>query len=162
MMVYPSWPLEELAGRLQLGQRDRFADVGCGHGSVTRWLAHRTGATAIGIDPSEVALRRGSAVEDGVRYVIGEPAAVGLRTRSMGAVMVIDTMQFAVDADQVLRELFRVVRNGGMALAVGPVPRPLRRLSDHAADAGWRTTEEVETPDWFGRMGEFIDALLVS
>src|SRR5215207_543467 len=95
MTVYPSWPLDELAGRLQLGSGDAFADVGCGHGSVTRWLADSTGATAIGVNASEVAVRRAAAFGDGVHYVVGERAALGLRSRSMAAVTVIDTMQFA-------------------------------------------------------------------
>jgi len=159
MTVYPSWPLDELAGRLQLGSGDAFADVGCGHGSVTRWRADSTGATAIGVNASEVAVRRAAAFGDGVHYVVGERAALGLRSRSMAAVTVIDTMQFAVEPEQVVCELARVVRDSGVMLAVGPVPAPWRRLSDHAADAGWRTIEEVETLDWLGRMGEFIDAL---
>ena len=155
--VFPSWPLDELAGRLHLAPGDVFADVGCGHGSITRWLVGRTGATAFGVDPSEVALRRAGA--DAVHYVVGELAAVGLRSRSMAAVTVIDTMQFAFDPERALRELARLVRDGGVILAVGPVPMPWRRLSDHAADAGWWTIEEVETAGCLERMGEFTDAL---
>ena len=79
----------------------------------------RTGARAFGVDPSEVALRRAAAVGDGVYYVVGELSALGLRSRSMAAVTVIDTMQFAVEPDQVLGELARVVRDGGVTLAVG-------------------------------------------
>ena len=161
--VYPSWPLDELAGRLRLASGDVFADVGCGHGSIRRWVADRTGATAIGVDPSQVALRRASAGgANGVHYVVGQLTAVGLRSRSLAAVTVIDSMQFAVDPDRALRELARVVRDDGVMLVAGPVPAPWRRLSDHAADAGWRTIEEVETPGWLQRMGEYGDALEAS
>ena len=54
-----------------------------------------------------------------MHYVVGELAALGLRSRSMAAVTVIDTMQFAVEPEHVVGELARVVRDGGVMLAVG-------------------------------------------
>jgi SAM-dependent methyltransferase len=46
------------AAALAVGPEDRFADLGCGSGGPTLWMATRTGATATGIDLSRVGVER--------------------------------------------------------------------------------------------------------
>jgi hypothetical protein len=55
------------------------------------------------------------------------------------------------------------VASAGLRPSVGIVegspPRGWRRISDEAAEHGWRMLDEIETPDWRGRMDEFVVAL---
>ena len=51
--------LRRIGKDLRIGEANRFADVGCGRGGPSLWVAAQTGAALIGVDIAESALRAG-------------------------------------------------------------------------------------------------------
>jgi ubiquinone/menaquinone biosynthesis C-methylase UbiE len=104
--------------RLQPGEK--VLDVGCGPGSLDRWLAHHTGKAnpITGVDPSTYLLREAAAPvkSEGLESVVQFQEASGdslpFPDNSFDVTMSFTAMQY-VDADRMLREMMRVTRPGG-------------------------------------------------
>jgi SAM-dependent methyltransferase len=107
------------------------ADLGCGPGHVTGWLAAH-GARAVGIDLSagmiEVARREQPAAEFRVGDLLGLPAADG----EFGAVVCFYSIIHLAPGELpvALAELYRVLRPGGLALLAFHVGTEVRHFSD--------------------------------
>ena len=106
------------AARLEPGEK--VLDVGCGPGSLDRWLAHRTGnANPItGLDPSTyllgeaAAMVRNEGLEGVVEFREGSGDSLPFPDLSFDVAMSFTAMQY-VDADQMMREMVRVLKPGG-------------------------------------------------
>src|SRR5512143_3487701 len=70
--------LDLLLAVLQLTEKSRVLDAGCGTGEPTRYLAARSGAIFTGIDKSEAAIRRAN-------ESVGHSLRVGFRVADMDA-----------------------------------------------------------------------------
>ncbi len=116
---YSRTTLERLARALQVGPGHTVADLGCGHGGPSVWVARQTGASLIGVDLSPVGidLARRRAAESGlstqVRFEVGDVAATGLPDASCDAAMSLDVFPFVPDKAAALREVARILRLGG-------------------------------------------------
>ena len=132
-----------LAARLSgLGPDDAVVDVGCGPGVAARHAA-RLGAGVTGVDPAPVMLRvarlltRSSVA---VRYVAGTAEALPVPDDSASVVWSIATVHHWADIDAGLREVRRVLRDGGRLVAIERRTRPGAR--GHAGH-GW-TDDQAE------------------
>jgi ubiquinone/menaquinone biosynthesis C-methylase UbiE len=104
--------------RLQPGEK--VLDVGCGPGSLDRWLAYHTGKAnpITGVDPSTYLLQEAAALvkSEGLESVVQFQEASGdflpFPDNSFDVTMSFTAMQY-VDADRMLREMMRVTRPGG-------------------------------------------------
>jgi SAM-dependent methyltransferase len=134
-----SRPLERglLTAFIELAGRGVIADVGCGPGHVTRFLA-RQGADVIGIDlaPEMISVARERAPE--LPFVVGSmldlPAEDGAWA---GAVALYSIIHLTDDERaRAFRELARVLQpNGRLLVSFRPLPRP---QPDRAAARGRR------------------------
>ncbi len=94
-------------------------DLGCGGGYMTEALSER-GARLVGVDPSAASLEaaRRHAVQAGLaidyRQGIGE--AIPAADRSMDRLVCVDVLEHVQDLGQVLKEIRRVLRPGGLFL----------------------------------------------
>ncbi len=94
-------------------------DLGCGGGFMAEALARR-GANVIGVDPVDaaVAAARAHAVAGGlaIDYRVGSGEAIPLADRSVDCVVCVDVLEHVADIDQVLDEIARVLKPGGLFL----------------------------------------------
>jgi len=106
---------------------DRFAnwrnctvlDLGCGGGFMAEALARR-GASVIGIDPAEKAItiaRRHAASQNlSIEYLVGTGELLPMTDGSMDYVVCVDVLEHVADLGEVIAEVRRVLRPGGMFL----------------------------------------------
>ena len=110
--------LRRIAKDLRIGDGNRFADVGCGRGGPSLWVAAQTGAALVGVDIAETALRAGReranalALSDRATFLTGAFEDLPLDSEDLDGVMSIDALLFTADKAAALRELARVLRPG--------------------------------------------------
>ena len=158
--------IAEVTEALQLSVRDVLLDLACGRGGYGLEVAARTGASLVGVDFSEVAVRmaaeQAKALGREAEFRIGSLTDTGLANESVDAVMCIDAIQFAKSPDEAYHELHRALRPRGRAAltcwqAVDPndesVPQRIREvdLRGGLAEAGFIDIVVVERPEWLER-----------
>lgn len=94
-------------------------DVGCGGGLLAEEFA-RLGCTVTGVDPAQrsVSTARGHAAKAGLRieYQVGVGEALPLDDGSFDVVYCCDVLEHVGDLDQVIAEIARVLKPGGIFL----------------------------------------------
>jgi ubiquinone/menaquinone biosynthesis C-methylase UbiE len=162
-----SWDgIAAVAEALQVGSGDTFVDLACGRGGYGLEIAHRTGATVIGIDFSAVAVarardraaERGYEAGSAAQFRVGDLLATGLPAASVNAAVCIDAMQFAQPYAEGLAEARRVLVPGGRLVLTGwqardlgdeDVPERLRRdVGAELTAAGFLEVAVRHMPDW--------------
>jgi SAM-dependent methyltransferase len=128
---------DDLVDVLRLRPGDRVLEVGYGPGYLIRMLTRRTGASLIqGVDPSprmrELAARNNhAAVRAGrVQLGLGSAQDTGLPGQSVDRVVAVNNVAIWPDLAAGIRELYRVLRPGGMAVVAwhgGVSPSPLTK-----------------------------------
>jgi SAM-dependent methyltransferase len=103
-----------------MGEDGRLLDVGCGHGEALGFLA-RLGwqATGVEIDPLAVEAARAG----GLDVIQGEIGSAGLADDSFDAVTSSHVIEHVHDPRRFLAESRRVLREGGVLVAVTPNSR---------------------------------------
>ena len=98
-------------------RRSRALDIGCGGGLLTEELA-KMGFAAIGVDPSakSIDIARAHAAESGlaVDYRIGFGNELSFDVESFDAVFCCDALEHIRNWDEVIAEISRVLRSGGV------------------------------------------------
>ncbi len=107
-------------------------DLGCAGGFMAEALAAR-GATVTGIDPAAqaIAAAKAHAAQTGlcIRYDVGVGEALPYADASFDAVVCVDVLEHVRDLPQVLAEIARVLRPGGLFLFDTINRNPLARLA---------------------------------
>lgn len=120
--LFEPWA-EELVERASLRPGERVLDVACGLGPVARQAAGKVGTggqvMAIDISPSMVKraaerLRQPPAAP--IQYVACSALAINARDREFDVVVCQQGIQFFTDCDLALREMRRVLRDGGRVI----------------------------------------------
>ena len=128
--------------------RGRALDIGCGAGFITEELAG-LGFTAIGIDPSPVAIEAARAHASlggpAIDYVVGAGEELPFPDAAFDLVTCCDVLEHVHDLDRVVAETARVLRSGGLYL-FDTINRTRRsRLLAIRAMQEWRLTRIVDT-----------------
>lgn len=118
------WPgLDDLERHLRLPVGGRLLDLACGRGRIGQELATRTDARLVGVDFSPEALRQAAAHARAVgcdaTYAVGDLLATGQPDSAFDTVLVVDSIQFASSTVDALREVRRVLREGGRVVLTG-------------------------------------------
>jgi SAM-dependent methyltransferase len=117
------------AGRYlaELGSRDvDVLDFGCGWGGETLWLAKHA-RSVVGVDIEASAIDQANracaaSTATNCRFVHARSGVLPFDDRSFDAVFSTDTFEHVMDLDSAFRELFRVLRPGGIVLSrFGPL-----------------------------------------
>ena len=92
-------------------------DLGCGGGFMAEALAQR-GAGVTGVDPAEkaiaAAIAHARAQGLSIRYITAGGEHLPIADASMDAVVCVDVLEHVDDIDQVLNEIHRVLKPGGL------------------------------------------------
>jgi SAM-dependent methyltransferase len=129
----------ELAG---LRPGDHVVDVGCGPGVAARYAAAR-GATVVGVDPSSVTRRVGSALtrrHASVTYVDGLAERMPVETATATVVWTIASVHHWPDLGAALAEIRRVLTPDGRFVAI---ERRILSGANGLASHGW-TDEQAD------------------
>ena len=107
-------------------------DVGCAGGFMSEALDAR-GAAVTGIDPAEDAIAAAQAhAHKGsrdIRYDVGVGEALPYADESFDAVVCVDVLEHVADLEQVIREIARVLKPGGLFLFDTINRNPIARLA---------------------------------
>ncbi|WP_135506569.1 bifunctional 2-polyprenyl-6-hydroxyphenol methylase/3-demethylubiquinol 3-O-methyltransferase UbiG [Roseovarius aestuariivivens] len=107
-------------------------DLGCAGGFMAEAIAER-GAEMTGIDPAAGAIdaARAHAREEGheIRYDTGVGEDLPYRDAAFDTVVCVDVLEHVSDLDQVLREVMRVLKPGGLFLFDTINRNPIARLA---------------------------------
>lgn len=111
---------EALFGLCDLGPGDRFVDLGCALGSLTAWIAQRSGAHGLGLDlaPGLVARAAVDAADvPRVSFATGDLDALSLPAGALDVAIAVDTLHFAADLSATLAAIFDGLAPGGRLVA---------------------------------------------
>jgi SAM-dependent methyltransferase len=129
----------------EAGAGGSIADVGCGPGHVSGWLAAR-GATTVGIDLSPQMIAVARREHPGLEFRVGDlldlPAADGEFGAAVAFYSVIHLDP--VELRPAFAEMHRTLRPGGVALVSFHVGRELRRVTEllgHQVEADFQFLE---------------------
>lgn len=157
--------LDEVVTALGLCGGQVLLDLACGRGGYGLEIARRSGSRVVGVDFSAVAIeqarRRAQTLEPANRadFHVGELTRTGLRTASVDAVLIVDSIQFAEPTLDALRECRRVLLPGGRIVVTGweasddtdqrlsPRMRQLD-LREQLPRAGFVNVEVTDKPAW--------------
>lgn len=98
----------------------RWLDDGCGDGSFTEsLLLHQRPATVVGVDPApaQLSYARQRIIHARVRFLQGDAQALPLPDASFDAAVMALVLFFVPDPLQGVREMVRVVKDGGVVAA---------------------------------------------
>lgn len=112
---------ERLLRRAGLGPGMRAADIGCGVGTVTAWMAGQVGpgGEVVGVDisPAQVEQARAAAAQAGlgnVRFAVGSAERTGLPRETFDLVFCRFVLMHVPDPTAAVREMRDLVRPGGV------------------------------------------------
>jgi ubiquinone/menaquinone biosynthesis C-methylase UbiE len=144
----------EAISMLELEDRDRVLDVGCGTGFGTEGLLERT-EHVHGLDQSSYQLERAYAKfgKDGpVQFYRGDAERLPFGDDAFDVVWSSGSIEYWPDPVATLREFRRVVEPGGSVLVVGP-DAPHSTLFEKLADAVMLFYDESEADRMFKDAG---------
>jgi SAM-dependent methyltransferase len=124
---------------LPAGASSRVLDVGCGDGRHLRAAAVR-GCRTIGVDYDAAELRSARAAlrEMPVDLIVADASRLPFREGAFDAVICTETLEHLPDDAGAVRELSRVLRDGGTLL--GAVPSHFTEMLYWRLSRGYRTT----------------------
>jgi ubiquinone/menaquinone biosynthesis C-methylase UbiE len=130
---------------------ERVVDVGCGPGQYLRPLAQRAGLCLVGLDLSRGML---ADLERGWRFGLPRPhlavadaQALPLPDASCDLALAMHMLYHVPDIEQAARELRRVLRPGGVLLALTNGARHTQEMNEVYATAVARLSDQQATPE---------------
>jgi MPBQ/MSBQ methyltransferase len=153
------WTPQMRSAALGLARLDnralRTVDVGAGTGFSTEGIVEHVDASAVTLlDQSPDQLRRAGRKPSlaACERVIGDAEQLPFDGNSFDRYVSCGSIEYWPEPARAIAEAFRVLRPGGVALVVGPLP-PSRRLARLLAEAWMLFPTEAQYREWFERAG---------
>ena len=153
------WTAEMRSAALELARLDdarlRTLDAGAGTGFSTEGIVEQVEASCVTLlDQSPDQLRRASRKPSlaACRRVLGDAERLPFDADTFDRYVSCGSVEYWPDAPRAIAEAYRVVRPGGIAVVVGPLP-PANRLARLLADVWMLFPTEAEYREWFERAG---------
>jgi MPBQ/MSBQ methyltransferase len=164
-LVYDRWvnPLfwtprmraEALAGARLDDPRLRTLDAGAGTGFTTEGIVERVEPAAVTMldqSPHQLAQAARKPALAGCRRLLGDAERLPFGTDTFDRYVSAGSIEYWPDPQRGVAEAYRVLRQGGVALVIGPV-RPANRLARRLAETWMLFPAREEYVDWFERAG---------
>ncbi|MBI2710045.1 MAG: class I SAM-dependent methyltransferase [Actinobacteria bacterium] len=133
-----------------LAGRDDVLDVGTGEGQVARMLRRNGSRRVVGVDPTSaqisVAARRGG----GVAYLRAGAERLPFADASFDAVVACLVFEHVTEVDRSIREIARVLRDGGRFAFF--LNHPLLQTPG----SGWIDDQILDPPEQYWRIGPYL------
>jgi SAM-dependent methyltransferase len=131
----------------------RLLDIGCGEGFVAHHLSALLGTKVIGVDLAE-------APDAPIEYLSYDGTRIPVNDNSFDGVLLSYVLHHVQDIDQVLSEVRRVLREGGLVVVYEDVPKDWwERFPCWTHDLKWRSRTGPCTfrrdPEWLELFGSF-------
>lgn len=122
---------DALIERVKVGANETLLDVACGTGVVAR----RSGAKATGIDFNETMLQAAESLAPDIIWVHGSADDLPFERSTFDAVTCQQGLQFFPDPEKAVREMHRVLREGGKAALSIWAPLPMNPYFEAQSEA---------------------------
>jgi len=139
-----------LAAELLAGAA-KVLDVGTGEGQIARLACDRGATTVVGLDPTRAQVVEAARRAGGPRFVLGEAAAVPIRSGSFDAVVACLVFEHIEAIDEAIGEVARVLRPGGRFLFF--LNHPLLQTPS----SGWIDDQVLDPPEQYWRIGPYLE-----
>jgi arsenite methyltransferase len=137
--------------RMQLAPDDNVLDVGCGSGWLARLLAEQVPeGRVVGVDISDEMIRRARRFHDdleNVMFVIGEAGEIPWDAQFFTKALTVESAFYWPDLARGMREIFRVLREGGSAWVLINFYRE-NPHSHHWADVATVPVKLLSAEEW--------------
>lgn len=169
--------LERIVNELQVHAGQTVADLGCGRGKFTLWMAQQSGANFLGIDLSDEAIHYAKSLvnnshsEHKVHFQQGTFEASGLDDCSIDGAVSTDALMFASDITDACHEVARILRLGACFIFTSwemSCPSPSLQLpiipdyKPMLIDAGLTIEVYEETPNWEVRQRAILAGIVAN
>jgi SAM-dependent methyltransferase len=119
-MEHEHWPITKPAlGLMQIEPTDNILDLGCGSGWLSRILAHRVAqGRVVGMDISDEMIhhaREASVANENLVFVVGSVDEIPWEANFFTRVISVESSYYWSDPAKGLREIYRVLAEGGSA-----------------------------------------------
>ncbi len=148
----------------QLGPGKRLVDLGCGTGRLTVPLVRRCGCEAVGLDSSAEMLAKAQSREApaGLTWIQGDMTNTGLEPESFDCALMSLVLHFIEDYVGAFREVYRLLRPGGVLLIRQPTTDEAGENAVHRFFPGALTIDRKRTPfraelTWWLEQAGFVD-----
>lgn len=125
-------------------------DVGCGEGQVSRLLAGRRSAVAVGIDGAMSQVREARRRGGPPVYTQGSAVHLPVRPESVDVVVACLVLEHVADLDVALSEAARVLRPSGRFLVL------LNHPIVQTPGSGWVDDHLVDPPEQYWQLGPYL------
>lgn len=153
------WTPEMRTAALRLARLDdrglEVIDVGAGTGFSTEGVVSQVDperVTLLDQSPDQLGRARAKPALAGCSMVLGDAERLPFEADSFDRYVSCGSIEYWPDPARALSEAFRVVRPGGVALVVGPLP-PSHRLARLLADIWMLFPTEAQYRVWFSAAG---------
>jgi MPBQ/MSBQ methyltransferase len=153
------WTASMRDGALQLAKLDRpelrTLDVGAGTGFSTEGIVKHVQPDAVTMldqSPDQLGRARHKPQLSACRKLLGDAESLPFGEDSFERYVSCGSIEYWPDPARAIAEAHRVVRPGGIALVVGPLP-PADRIARLVADAWMLFPTEADYRGWFAQAG---------
>ena len=109
--------VEDMVSLMQIGQRDRILEIGCGEGWASRLLSSLVPeGLVVGLDVSDAMIRKAraaSAAHENILFVWADAEAIPWQEKFFSRALSVESFYYVERPETALREIFRVLSPGG-------------------------------------------------
>lgn len=106
--------LRWITNHILLTPNDVIIDIGCGDGSLTKWISQMSSKGINGFDISKVAIDSASKKNiKGCQFYVGDYCHLPITNSSVNVIVALDCVQHASSSDLLAQEMSRICSSGG-------------------------------------------------
>jgi len=158
--------LQNIVDHLNVGSGDRIIDIGCGRGGPGLWIARKTGATYLGIDLSENAVKQANerakafGIKGNVRFESGDICSLNIPDNSFNGAISIDAVSFIPDLPKAFSEISRLLQPKSNLVFTTWEKKKVVKIKDYRRyllNSGFDIKVYEEVNDWERRQREVYE-----